>query len=33
LPQIERQLDFSTGPIGLWSSNHFVIYYRDDRVP
>ena len=33
LPQIERQLDFSTGTIGLWSSNHFVIYYRDDRVP
>ena len=20
---------FSTGPLGLWSSNHFVIYYRD----
>jgi hypothetical protein len=33
LPQIERQLDFSTGTIGLWSSNHFVIYYRDGRVP
>jgi len=33
LPQIERQLDFSTGTIGLWGSNHFVIYYRDDRVP
>ena len=33
LPAIERQLDFSTGTIGLWSSNHFVIYYRDGRVP
>jgi hypothetical protein len=29
----ERQLDFSTGTLGLWSSNHFVIYYRDGRVP
>ena len=25
--------DFSTGTLGLWSSNHFVIYYRDGRVP
>ena len=33
LPAIERQLDFSTGTLGLWSSNHFVIYYRDGRVP
>ena len=33
LPAVERQLDFSTGTLGLWSSNHFVIYYRDDRVP
>src|SRR5215210_339243 len=33
LPTIERQLDFSTGTLGLWSSNHFVIYYRDGRVP
>ena len=24
---------FSTGTLGLWSSNHFVIYYRDGRVP
>ena len=30
---IERQLDFSTGTLGLWSSNHFVIYYRAGRVP
>jgi len=28
-----RQLDFSTGTLGLWSSAHFVIYYRDGRVP
>ena len=33
LPAVEWQLDFSTGTLGLWSSNHFVIYYRDGRVP
>ena len=33
LPAVERQLDFSTGTLGLWSSNHFVIYYRAGRVP
>jgi hypothetical protein len=33
LAAVERQLDFSTGTLGLWSSNHFVIYYRDGRVP
>src|ERR671917_449187 len=33
LPAVERQLDFSTGTLGLWSGNHFVIYYRDGRVP
>jgi hypothetical protein len=33
LPAVDRQLDFSTGTLGLWSSNHFVIYYRDGRVP
>jgi hypothetical protein len=33
LPAVERQLDFWTGALGLWSSNHFVIYYRDGRVP
>ena len=33
LPAVGRQLDFSTGTLGLWSSNHFVIYYRDGRVP
>ena len=33
LPATERQLDFSTGTLGLWSSDHFVIYYRGGRVP
>jgi hypothetical protein len=33
LPAVERQLDFSTGTLGLWSSDHFVIYYRDGHVP
>ncbi len=33
LPAVDRQLDFSAGTLGLWSSNHFVIYYRDGRVP
>ena len=33
LPELARQRDFSTGTLGLWSSNHFVIYYRDGRVP
>src|SRR3954468_7114799 len=33
LPAVERQLDFSSGTLGLWSSDHFVIYYRDGRVP
>ena len=32
LPATARQLDFSTGTLGLWSSNHFVIHYRDGRV-
>ena len=33
LPAVERQLDFRTGALGLWSSDHFVIYYRDGGVP
>src|SRR3954449_7354749 len=33
LPALERQLDFSTGTLGLWSSDHFVLYYREGRVP
>src|SRR4051794_38942744 len=33
LPEGARQLDFLTGTLGLWGSDHFVIYYRDGRVP
>jgi hypothetical protein len=33
LPEVERQVDFSKGTLGLWSSDHFVIYYRDGHVP
>jgi len=33
LSAVARQLDFSTGTLGLWSSNHFVIYYRGGSVP
>jgi hypothetical protein len=33
LPEETRQLDFSAGTLGLWSSDHFVIYYRTGRVP
>ncbi|UFN51555.1 hypothetical protein LPC08_25140 (plasmid) [Roseomonas sp. OT10] len=33
LPEVERQRDFAAGTLGLWSSDHFVIYYRDGRVP
>ena len=33
LPAVERQLDFSTGTLGLWGPDHFVIYYRDGQVP
>jgi hypothetical protein len=33
LPELARQREFSTGTLGLWSSNHFVIYYRSGRVP
>jgi hypothetical protein len=33
LPPVQRQLDFSIGTLGLWSADHFVIYYRDGRVP
>jgi hypothetical protein len=28
-----RQMGFSKGALGLWSSNRFVIYYRDGEVP
>lgn len=33
LPSAARQREFSSGTLGLWSSNHFVIYYRDGSVP
>ncbi|MBB3233192.1 cyclophilin-like fold protein [Phyllobacterium endophyticum] len=33
LPEQTRQRDFSIGTLGLWSSDHFVIYYRSGRVP
>ncbi len=33
LPEVGRQLDFSIGTLGLWNSDHFVIYYRAGQVP
>ena len=33
LPQAERQVEFTNGTLGLWSSTDFVIYYRNGRVP
>jgi hypothetical protein len=33
LPEVERQRDFAVGTLGLWNSDHFVIYYRSGRVP
>jgi hypothetical protein len=33
LPEIARQTPFSKGTLGIWDSDHFVIYYRDGRVP
>jgi hypothetical protein len=33
LPETARQLPFSKGTLGLWDSDHFVIYYRDGGVP
>ncbi|HBM57877.1 MAG TPA: hypothetical protein DD444_01635 [Citreicella sp.] len=33
LPELARQRDFSTGTLGLWSSNHVVIYYSSGSVP
>ncbi|CAN5205318.1 cyclophilin-like fold protein [soil metagenome] len=33
LPELQRQLDFGAGTLGLWNSDHFVIYYRGGRVP
>ncbi|WP_281969228.1 cyclophilin-like fold protein [Roseovarius nanhaiticus] len=33
LPEVERQLDFGAGTLGLWGGDDFVIYYTDGRVP
>jgi hypothetical protein len=33
LPAVSRQTGFSKGTLGLWSADHFVIYYTDGRVP
>ena len=33
IPEGERQQEFGAGTLGLWSGNHFVVYYRDGRVP
>jgi hypothetical protein len=33
LPEVARQTPFAKGTLGLWDSDHFVIYYRDGRVP
>lgn len=33
LPEVARQRDFAAGTLGLWTADHFVIYYRSGRVP
>jgi hypothetical protein len=33
LPQMARQTAFEKGTIGLWSADHFLVYYKDGRVP
>ena len=33
LPAVPRQTGFSKGTLGLWSADHFVIYYTDGQVP
>ena len=33
LPETTRQTGFSKSTLGLWSSDHFVIYYREGQVP
>ncbi|CAO3442472.1 cyclophilin-like fold protein [Azospirillum largimobile] len=33
LPEAARQRDFSSGTLGLWGPDHFVVYYRSGRVP
>ncbi|PIO99452.1 cyclophilin-like fold protein [Pleomorphomonas carboxyditropha] len=33
LPEAPRQRAFRAGTLGLWGPDHFVIYYRNGRVP
>lgn len=33
LPDLERQLEFVAGTLGLWGNDDIVIYYRNGRVP
>jgi hypothetical protein len=33
LPEVPRQRGFAAGTLGLWNSDHLVVYYRDGRVP
>lgn len=33
LPEVQRQTAFSSGMLGLWGNDDFVIYYREGRVP
>ncbi len=33
LPELARQRNFGAGTLGLWSANHFVIYYSSGSVP
>lgn len=33
LSEVGRQRDFAKGTLGLWGTDHFVIYYRAGRVP
>ena len=33
LPEVPRQRAFAVGTLGLWGPDHFVIYYREGRVP
>ena len=33
LPEVARQRGYSTGTLGLWGSDDFVIYYRSGQVP
>jgi hypothetical protein len=33
LPEVPRITPFKKGTLGLWSADHFVIYYKEGRVP